>query len=149
MMELRPGVVNQLTVLSRLFDAYWLTHWEENAVNSLWALLYASLSLQDIGYCHWQKYDAKDKVFAVLDIDPDFYWLEDPFSTGDLKKLHKAGLSDRYIEVEPKGMWGFTRACNELLVRAGTTEEQLKKAGGKWSLFEEPLGLHFDYTIYK
>lgn len=149
MMELRPGVVAQLTVLSRLFDTYWLTHWKENAVNSLWSLLYASLSLQDIGYFHWQEYSEKDKAIGILDHDHDFYWLEDPLSTGELKELHKAKLSDRYIEVDPKGMWGFTRACRTLLDKAGVTDEQIKKAGGKPGLFQEPLGLHFDWTYYE
>jgi hypothetical protein len=149
MMELRPGVVSQLTVLSKLFDTYWITHWKENAVNSLWSLLYASLSLQEIGYCNWQEHDPTDKATAILAGSHDFYWLEDPLSTGDLFDLYAAKLEDRYIAVAPHGMWGFTRACRELLDKAGITDEQIKKVGGKSSIFQEPLGLTFEWHFYK
>lgn len=147
--SLRPGVVTQVTYLNQLFEVHWLTHWSHKDVNTMWNSMYANNLSKNVRYCDWRAIDAKDKAPAVLAGKPDFYWLEDPLSTGSLKELDQAGLLSRYIPVNPKGMWGFTRAIQVLFSKAGITANDLKKVGANPSWFREPLGDHFDWTFYE
>lgn len=145
--DLRPGVISQLHCLSNLFNCYWLTHWVEKDVDDLWQLLNASRALSKISYYDWKLDNPMDKAPAVL-LSKNFYWLEDPLSTGDLSELSKYDLFDRYIPVDPKGMWGFTRAIRILFDKAKITNDDIKEAGGKPYWFQEPLGDHFDWKFY-
>ena len=144
--DLRPGVVTQLGALARLFDCKWLTHWSHQDINTLLKSVYGHRVVKDFTYCNWRAYDQNDKAKAVLAGPKDFYWLEDPLSTGEMDKLGEAGLSDRYIRVDPKGQWGFTRAIRILFAKKGITTVDLKKTGANLEWFNEPLGEHFDWT---
>lgn len=147
--DLRPGVITQLRVLSRLFDCHWLTHWDQERLETLLYVLYAGHLARDIKYADWRAVSEDDKAPYVLAHSHDFYWLEDPLSTGDMDKLAEAGVADRYIPVDPKGQWGFTRALRTLFDKAGITEAKIKRVGGKPQWFNEPLGDHFDWTFYE
>lgn len=148
-MNLRPGVVTQISVLSRLFDCKWLTHWSSEDLREMWFLLFASRLEHNIGYANWRTVSKTDKASYVLSQSSNFYWLEDPLSTGDLSELEAAGLMDRYIPVNPKGLWSFTRSLRTLFDRAGISEADLKKVGAKPAWFNEPLGDHFDWHFYE
>jgi hypothetical protein len=144
--DLRPGVVTQISLLTKLFQCKWLTHWNKKALAEMWDLLYA-YQLRDIDYADWKNINRIDKAVYVIERDQPFWWLEDPLSTGNLKELKAANLFDRYIPVEPKGLWGFTRALQELFRRAGITDKQIKDIGGKPQWFREPLSKdYFDFT---
>jgi len=149
--DLRPGVVTQLSVLGKLFECYWLTHRTEEDLVKTFDGLYAQMMMKKFQYAEWRAVDETDKAPFVLTAgqNHDFYWVEDPLSTGDLTQLHDAGLTERYVPVDPKGLWGFTRALRVLFDRAGIKEADIKKAGGKAAWFNEPLGLHFDWTYYE
>lgn len=146
-LELRPGVVTQIKFLSRMFDCYWLTHWSKERLKELWYLVYASTALKDVQYCNWREVNSSDKAPAVLGGPRDFYWLEDPLSTGSMTLLEEGGLIDRYIPVEPRGLWGFTRALNVLFDKAQITTNDIKRVGANPVWFKEPLGDHFDWTF--
>src|SRR5208337_167792 len=124
--DLRPGVVTQLTFLAKMFDCYWLTHRSQDDLIRTFDGLYARRMMSAIQYANWRTVDWRDKAPYVLSHSKDFYWMEDPLSTGDLKELHDAGLSDRYIAVDPKGLWGFTRAIRTLFERAGIDDAQIR-----------------------
>jgi hypothetical protein len=149
-LELRPGVVSQLMILSKLFRCRWLTHWDQDGLAELWTHLYAALALKNIEYFNWRDEHPVDKASAVLKEDHHFFWLEDPLSTGDLTELENADLMNRYIPVEPKGMFGFARACQKLFDKAGITDEDIRKVGGSPQWFKEPLTTDlFQFTIHK
>lgn len=147
MFELRSGVVCQIHILSKLFDCYWLTHWNSRDLRILWTSLYAINALKGVQYLDWQVINSSDKAPAVLRGGLDFYWLEDPLSTGDLTELSEKDVLDRYIPVDPKGMWGFTRAIRVLFDKAGISEKDIKSVGGNPTWFNEPLGDHFDWSF--
>lgn len=147
--DLRPGVVTQIRILSVLFDCCWLTHWTREDLNSLWSKLYASRLIENVRYGDWRKLSRSVKSTYVLANNHDFYWLEDPLSTGNLNELAENNLMDRYIPVNPKGMWGFTRALRVLFTKAGIKNADIEAAGGNPKWFNEPLGDHFDWTYYE
>ncbi len=147
--DLRPGVITQLTILGKLFDCYWLTHRSEEDLIVTFDGLFANRMMRSFQYANWREVNNKDKAPYVISQGKDLFWVEDPLSTGDLTELYDAGLSDRYIEVDPKGLWGFTRALRVLFERAGIDDAQIKKSGGFPSWFKEPLGIAFEWTFYK
>lgn len=144
--DMRPGVMTQLSYLARLFDCFWLTHWSHDRLHNLLHLVYADRLMSVIQYCHWREVDLSNKVPAVLAGPTDFYWLEDPLSTGNMTKLSLAGLEDRYIPVESVGPWGFIRAVHILFDKAGITENDIKRVGAHASMFKEPIGTYFDWN---
>lgn len=145
--DLRPGVISQIGILSKLFDTYWLTHWDDLRVREFLNSIHATTQVcYHVGYCKWQGLSHESKAPAVVEGPPDFYWLEDQHSTGSLKALVDNGKLDRYIQVDPKGLWGFTRALRVLFDKAGIKSKDIERVGGKPSMFNEPLGLHFDWT---
>jgi hypothetical protein len=147
--DLRPGVITQLRYLSRLFDCFWLTHWDQDRVHRLLRTLYAQRLESQILYANWRAVDPSNKAPYVLAHDHNFYWVEDLLSTGKLNQLIDAGLADRYIPVDPNGLWGFTRAIRTLFDKAGIKEAQIKRVGAEPQWFQEPLGDHFDWTFYE
>jgi len=147
--DLRPGVASQLWVLSKMFECYWLTHRSEQDLAGLWHGIFADSLMKRIKYADWRAYDRSNKAPYVLAHSHDFWWMEDPLSTGRLDALETNGLMNRFIAVQPKGMWGFTRACRVLFNRKGIKLSDVEKFGGKPSWFTEPLGDHFDWTYYE
>lgn len=146
--DLRPGVLTQIDILSRMFSCYWLTHWQERELRELLYILYAGSRLRGIQYLNWRRNNTTNKAVTVVLGPKDFYWLEDPLSTGDLKVLSERGVMDRYISVDPNGLWGFTRALRILFDKANITDKDIISSGGNPAWFKEPLGDHFDWTFY-
>src|SRR3954468_8579899 len=126
--DLRPAVISQLSVLVNIFQCKWLTHWDENSVEALFSTMYGAQVYRKTIYCNWRAYNLDNKAPAVLEGPEDFYWLEDPHSTGDLSELSLAGKADRYICVEPHGLWGFTRALRILFSKANITSSDIIQA---------------------
>ena len=148
--DLRPGVVTQISVLTKLFDCHWLTHRKKKDLDTLWELLFADQLVRNVSYANWRTIDEHNKAPYVLNGNRNFYWTEDPLSTGSLKGLQEAGLMDRYIPVEPKGLWGFTRSLRVLFERAGIKDSHIKKVNGNPKWFVEPLTKdYFDFTYYE
>lgn len=137
--DLRPGVVTQLAVLGKLFDCMWLTHRSQEDLERTFDGLFAERMLKKFGYARWKETDGTGKANYVLGQTKDFYWLEDPLSTGDMHPIKDAGLSDRYIPVDPKGPWGFTEALFRLFAKASIGEKEIAAAGGKIGWFGSPL----------
>jgi hypothetical protein len=145
--DLRPGVMTQLCVLSRLYKCYWLTCWPWNEkgtkhrvdITTLMRNLYGTRINQDFQYREWCSGDPQRKAGAVLakGAPENFYWLEDPLSPEEIAALKEAGKLDRYIRVEPKGQWGFLDAVNELFRRTGVTDNDLKRVGAKPEWFRK------------
>lgn len=146
--DLRPAVMSQLSVLSRIFECFWLTHRTQPDLLNFMDSLFRRNLYSRIQYMHWREINKKDKAPAVINAGGDFFWLEDPLSTGSLKELEDAGMMDRYISVEPTGPWGFVRALRVLFEKASITPEDIKDASGSMSLFKEPIGTYFDWTYY-
>lgn len=146
--DLRPGVITQLRVLSRLFKVRWLTCWERRPVFQLVKLLYGGRINPDLTYANWGHGHPSRKAGYVLDPNspPNWWWLEDPLCREELKALHDADKLDRYIRVEPYGNWAFLDGINELFRRAGIGEEDIKKVGGKLEWFNRESILAEDPT---
>lgn len=143
--DLRPAVLSQIFYLTKLFDVEWLTHRTEPEMDEIVELLWYEKLASVVDYANWREVDDQDKAPYVIQHD-DFYWLEDPLSTGDLKELIDAGKQDRYIPVDSVGAWAFVRACRQLFSKAGITPADLKKIGAPAHLFNEPCADHFDWT---
>lgn len=136
--DLRPGVITQLRGLIDLgFDCCWLTHWSEEDLSKLWTSLYAEDLVDDFTYIDWQSYGSK--AAAVLAGPKDFYWMEDPYSTGELRDLKHANVEDRYIPVEPKGPWGFAHALHALFTKLAIDDKKMEKASVKIGWFYKAL----------
>lgn len=138
--DLRPAVCTQLIALSRLYDCYWLTHWDHKSLSVLFHNLYADRMFRNVKYADWKSVDSSDKATYVVKGPHDFYWLEDPLSTGEMSKLKEFNLVDRYIPVDPKGPWAFAYAVNKLFARTGVGDNELKRVGAKigWFSFGLP-----------
>lgn len=130
--DLRPGVMTQLMVLSRLFDCQWLTCWDDKPIFTLMRGLYGGRMNRDFGYANWALGHPLRKAGHVLDPKQpqDFWWLEDPLCSEEIEALRETGKLDRYIRVEPSGYWGFLDAVNELFRRVGVSEAQIRRVGG-------------------
>lgn len=148
-MDFRPVVLTQVEYLSRLFNTYWLTHWNQRDLLELLDSIYSKGRLDRVNYAHWRDIDPFDKAPYILENGSDFYWLEDPLSAGDLSELVVAGVENRYIPVEPVGMWGFTRACRVLFSDASIGQKDLEMIEAPKHLFNEPCADHFDFTYYE
>lgn len=137
--DLRPGVITQLRVLSRLFKVRWLTCWERRPVFQLIKLLYGGRINLDLTYANWGHGDPQRKAGYVLDPNApaNWWWLEDPLCHEELKALEDAGKLDRYIRVEPYGNWAFLDGINELFRRAGIGETEIRGVGGKPEWFQK------------
>lgn len=142
-LDLRPGVMTQLTVLSRLFDLYWLTCWPwENersgmCLKNLLTNLYGYKLIEKTTYMKWTY--PGDKVGSVLDpANPqNFWWLEDQLDRDTIAKLTVAGKLDRYIHVDSVGPWAFMDSCLELFKRANVDKQMIKSVGGRIQLFQK------------
>ncbi len=141
-LELRPGVIGQLGVLSKLFDCRWLTCWPwENEkgqdIKSLLRVLYAHDLINGIPYQRWTYPGGKTGAVLAPGQPTDFWWLEDMLSKDELADLGKAGKLDRYVHVSSRGAWGFADSCLDLFNRAGVTEEMIRSRGGLIRMFQK------------
>lgn len=137
--DMRPGVLTQLRVLTRLFDCVWLTCWPRERIFELLRLLYGASINKDLGYANWGPGDEYRKASYVLDPkrNQNFWWLEDPLCREEMKALNEAGKLDRYVRVEPFGQWAFLDAVNELFRRTGMNDNDIKRVGGKPEWFQK------------
>ncbi len=141
--DLRPWVMTQIRVLSQLFDLRWLTCWGEDKLKELFQRLNCGRYWQETTYCEWfHRSDANkaDKLEAVLDGPPNWYWLEDPLCKDDVERLKFLGQKDRYISVSPTGPWGFTEACQKLFFLVGVTDKDIFAVDGHPDWFKVPTG---------
>ena len=152
-LELRPGVMGQLRILSRLFDCRWLTcwPWDDGAgmdVRSLLRALYSDDLVPKIGYCTWKRGHPDGKAGTVLapGAPTDFWWLEDPLGRNERRALERAGRLDRYVEVSPSGPWGFADACLDLFERVGIRDDDLAAPGGSLRMFRKES--YFSPTMF-
>jgi len=140
--DLRPCVITQLTVLGRIYDCCWLTSWPYidsaapgtgASVAALMRCLYAARINEVFRYADWDRDHPNGKAGFVLgeQAPEDWFWLEDPILKGERDALAAAGQLDRYISVEPIGLWGFLDAVNELFLLTGKTSADIRHAGGR------------------
>jgi hypothetical protein len=132
--DLRPSVMTQLRVLKELFHVRWLTCWPEDCLQQLFKDLYGQDIWRDTQYENWRQ---AEKVDAVLKGPVDWYWLEDPLYGTDVLRLRKAGLTHRYIQVNPRGSWAFAEACQKLFVLTGIDAKRLEEVGAKMEWFQK------------
>jgi hypothetical protein len=113
---LRSRTEDLILELSNQFDCFWLTKWDEKPLQQFLAENAPAL-LACVKYKDWS--EAGCKAAAVIAGPPDFWWLEDPFSTGSTKLLEQNGNADRYVVVNPFVEGGLSDAIDVLLqVRA-------------------------------
>ena len=119
--DLRPGVITQLRVLSRLFNCQWLTCWDQRSIFQLIKLLYGGRINSDLTYANWDHGHPWRKAGYVLNekAPKNWWWIEDPLCSEEIEALKNAGKLYRYIRVEPFGNWAFLDAINELFLRSG------------------------------
>ena len=136
---MRPGVLTQLRVLSKLFDCVWLTCWPREGIFELVRILYGSSINKDLRYADWGHGHPQRKAGYVLDPshNQNFWWLEDPLCQEEMRALEEAGKLRRFVRVEPFGYWAFLDAVNELFRRTGTDANDIKRVGGKPEWFQK------------
>jgi hypothetical protein len=145
--DLRPSVITHLTILSRMYNCWWLTSWPyihpttpgtDVSVATLMRCLYGSQINETFRYADWDRDHPDGKAGYVLrnEEPEDWYWLEDPILKAEEAALAAAGKLDRYIPVEPVGQWGFLDAINELFMRTGKTNADIRLAGGRPEWFD-------------
>lgn len=132
--DLRPNAMTQLRVLKELYNVRWLTCWPCEPLEQLFKDLYGQDIWRDTQYEEWR---GGEKVDAVLKGPSDWYWLEDPLYSEDLLRLREAGLEHRYIEVEPRGAYGFTEAIQKLFLLTGVDTEKLEEVGAEMEWFQK------------
>jgi hypothetical protein len=78
--DLRPGVLTQLRVLSRLYNCMWLTMWKKNDIRKLVKSLYGSGINAKMRYADWRHEHPERKCGYVIGKGKtkNFWWLEDP-----------------------------------------------------------------------
>jgi len=149
--DLRPCVMTQLRVLGRMYDCCWLTMWPHTApkhlrsredrmsIVTLMASLYGAEINEAFRCADWDQNHEQGKAEFVLRKDPpkDWYWIEDPLFKYERESLAAAGQLDRYICVEPHGLWGFLDAVNELFRRSGKSANDIKRVGGRPEWFDK------------
>ena len=137
--DLRPSVLTQLRVLSRLYDCVWLTCWPRKNIFELIRYLYGSYINENMSYADWGHGHPWRKAGYVLDPRriQDWWWLEDPLCQEELDALVKHNKLDRYIRVEPYGQWAFLDSVNELFRRSGVGEKDIKRVDGKPEWFQK------------
>src|ERR1700739_3454415 len=137
--DLRPGVMTQLRVLSRLFKVRWLTCWPREPIFKLTKLLYGMRINRDVTYANWGHGDPWRKASYVLDpkAAKNWWWLEDPPCHEEMEALESHNLLHRYVRVEPYGNWAFLDAVNELFRRAGIGDNEITAVGGKPEWFSK------------
>ncbi len=141
-LELRPGVIGQLRLLSKLFDCRWLTCWpwenEKGAdIKSLLRVLYASDLINDIPPQTWSYPGGKSGAVLAPGQPTDFWWLEDQLSKDELADLEKAGKLGRYVHVSSRGAFAFADACIDLFGRCGIGGQDIKAKGGQMRMFQK------------
>ncbi|HEY2466850.1 MAG TPA: hypothetical protein VGI45_03265 [Terracidiphilus sp.] len=145
--DLRPCVITHLAVLGRLFDCCWLTSWPYSpadvpesgmCVQTLMRSLYGHRINETFRYAHWDRDHLYGKAGFVLrpDQPQDWYWLEDPIPRGETDALTASGKLDRYIAIDPQGLWGFLDGINELFHRTGITPAALERVGARPEWFD-------------
>ena len=137
--DLRPGVITQLRVLSRLFNCQWLTCWDQRSIFQLIKLLYGGRINSDLTYANWDHGHPWRKAGYVLNekAPKNWWWIEDPLCSEEIEALKNAGKLYRYIRVEPFGNWAFLDAINELFLRSGVGEDDIKRVGGNPDWFKK------------
>jgi len=149
--DLRPCVMTQLRVLSRMYDCCWLTRWPYTApkhlrsredrmsIVTLMACLYGAEINETFRCADWDQNHEQGKAGFVLgkDAPKDWYWIEDPLFKYEHEALAAEGQLDRYICVEPHGPWGFLDAVNELFRRSGKSANDIKHVGGRPEWFDK------------
>jgi hypothetical protein len=137
--DLRPGVLTQIRVLTKLYDCVWLTMWPRKNIYELIKALYGSYINSRMTYADWDEYHPQRKAGYVLDAKQpqNFWWLEDPLCPEELQALTGANKLDRYIRVEAYGNWAFLDSLNELFRRTGVDANEIKRVGGKPEWFDK------------
>jgi len=138
--DLRPNAMTQLRGLTMLYDVQWLTCWPPEPLRELLHGLYAPDVWMYSNYCAWRtrmELNKGDKVDAVLNGNPNWYWIEDPLPKDEFTKLVEAGVQDRYIRVEPHGTWGFLDAIHKLFALTSVDSKVLWAAGINPKWFEK------------
>jgi hypothetical protein len=137
--DLRPGVLTQLQILTRLYDCVWLTCWPRTNVYALIKALYGSSINSKMTYANWDHSHPWRKAGYVLDPSKpqNFWWLEDPLCKEELDALHVQDKMNRYVRVEPFGPWAFLDSVNELFKRTGVDDQKIKRVGGNPDWFKK------------
>jgi len=148
--DLRPCVMTQLTVLSRMYDCCWLTSWpytepkrpksreDRMSIVTLMRCLYGSEINKTFRCAEWDRDHENGKAEFVLreGAPRDWYWIENSLFKYEYEALTTAGMLDRYICVEPQGPWGFLNALIELFRRSGRSANDIKRVGGMPEWFD-------------
>jgi hypothetical protein len=137
--DLRPGVLTQLRVVSRLYNCVWLTMWPRKNIHELIKALYGTYVNTRMTYADWDGRHPWRKAGYVLDPKrpQDFWWLEDPLCPEEIQALTEHNKLDRYIRVEPYGNWAFLDSLNELFYRTGVGTNDIKRVGGSPEWFDK------------
>lgn len=137
--DMRPSVVTQLVVLSRLFNCVWLTCWKQERITELFRLLYGTYINKNFRYANWDHNHIQRKAGYVLDPkhDQNFWWIEDPLCHEEMKGLDEAKKLNRYVRVNPLGQWAFLDAVHELFHRTGMDDNSIKRVGGNPEWFKK------------
>lgn len=98
--QLRPNVIGFLEWCTKYFDCRWLTCWGQDQLESLFNMIYGTRVEQKIKYHKWFHLDNKAKA---IDLDNDFYWIEDGLPEDEIEILDNAHKTDRYIYVNNQG----------------------------------------------
>lgn len=140
-LDLRPGVLTQLRIASRLFDCVWLTMWPRKDIFYLIKSLYGVYVNKNMTYAEWETHPPHPwrKAGYVLDPkhDQNFWWLEDPLMPEEIHALRDHDKLDRYVRVEAYGQWAFLDSLNEVFRRAGVDANEIKRVGGKPEWFDK------------
>ena len=149
--DLRPCVMTQLTVLSRMYDCCWLTSWpyaepkrpksvrDRMSIVTMMTCLYGTDINERFRCAEWDRDHAQGKAEFVLreGAPKDWYWLENPLFKYEYDALATAGKLDRYLCVDPQGPWGFLNAVDELFRRSDKSANDIRRIGGRPEWFDK------------
>lgn len=138
-LELRPAIMSQLRVLSRLFHCHWLTCWSLEDIKGLLRYTYSYDLVKVIGYADWGHGHPRRKAGFVLSpkAPKNFWWLENELFSVEKEALKEERKTLRFIQVDSRGPWGFSDACLELFRRAKVSEADIVGARGSMRLFRK------------
>jgi hypothetical protein len=101
-MQLRPNVIGFLEWCTANFECCWLTCWGRDRLYSLFYRIYGLPTFNKIRYINWIVNDSQLKVVSI-DIQSDFYWIEDGILEDEENILKENGKLDRYVFVNENG----------------------------------------------